>query len=496
MYKTMKIAGIILTIFWLSMMGLLIYKEVIQPQSFIFAPERGKSPKGFFKLPFRREWMGIYYRDKKVGFSYTTISPEILNDEEGYNITNRTKLFLTMAGEEYNLNLEGFSFVDSLYRLKKFEMRVTSGEYRIGIKGECQRNKLLVSVKSAGNVFHKEIDIKEEVLLANTLTPFYVLPSLYPGRRFTVNLIDPLTLSIGKAEVTVGEKEEYFFKGEMREVMPVEVRYHGVSSRALITEGGEILREETPLGWVMVKEDRQEALTWAKDRKEKVDLAYAVAIPVKEEITSPEKIRELRLKISGVDLEDFTDGRQKVLDKEEGLVIIKKNIRGIGVPGQIGKEFLKGDVFIQVDNYEIKDTANKIVGEEKDPWEMVKKLNRWVYRNIKKQPALSIPSAVEVLKIRQGDCNEHTILFTALARSLGISTKVCVGLVYLNGYFFYHAWPEVFVGEWIAIDPTFGEEIANATHIKLAEGGIESQIDIARLIGNIKIEVVGYEYYD
>jgi len=482
------------------MMGLLLYKEIIQPQSFIFAPGIGQGPKGFLKLPFRQEWMGIYYQDKKVGFSYTTISPQILNDEEGYNITNRTKLFLAMAGEEYNLNLEGFSFVDSLYRLKRFEMRVASGDYRIDIKGECQRNKLLVSIKSAGNIFRKEIDIKEEVLLANTLTPFYVLPSLYPGRRFTVDLIDPLTLSLGKAEVTVGEKQEYLFKGEMREVMPVEVRYRGISSHALITEGGEILREETPLGWVMVKEDRQEALGWAKERKEKVDLAYAVAIPVKEEIATPEKIRELRLKISGVDLARFNNGRQQVLDKEEGVIIIKKDrvpsIVSYFPPPQIEKFFLEGELFIQVDNKEIKDMANKVAGEEKDSWEVVKRVNRWVYRNIKKQPALSIPSAVEVLKIRQGDCNEHTILFTAMARSLGVPTKVCVGLVYLNGYFFYHAWPEVFVGKWIAIDPTFGEEIANATHIKLAEGGIESQIDIARLIGNIKIEVLGYEYED
>ncbi len=138
--------------------------------------------------------------------------------------------------------------------------------------------------------------------------------------------------------------------------------------------------------------------------------------------------------------------------------------------------------------------ANIIVGEERDPWERVKRLNDWVYRNIKKQPALSIPSAIEILKIRQGDCNEHTIFFTALARSLGIPAKVCVGLVYLREYFFYHAWPEVYVGKWIAVDPTLGQGIADATHIKLAEGGIESQVDIARLIGNIKIEVLGYEY--
>jgi hypothetical protein len=486
----MRLIGIALFIFWFSMMGLLVYQELIQPRSFVFSPNRGRMAEHFFKLPFRQEWMGIYYRDKKVGFSYTTVSPQILGEEEGYNITNKTKLYLAMAGEEYNLSLDGFSFVDSSYRLKKFELKVSSGEYSIRIEGECLKDKLRLLLNSSGETFRKEIDIREEALVANTLTPFYVLPSLYPGKRFTVSIIDPLTLSLGKAEVIVGAEEDYLFQGKICKVMPVEVKYQGISSHALITEEGEILREETPLGWVMVREDRAESLRWAGERKEKVDLAYAVAIPVKREIPAPEKIRELRLKINGIDLDNFSDGRQEVLDKEKRIVIIRRESPEIT---QEIKGYIEGDAFIQVDNRDIKELAREIAGDEPDPWLRVKKLNNWVYKNIKKQPTLSIPSAVEVLKTRQGDCNEHTILFTALSRSLGISTKVCVGLVYLKGYFFYHAWPEVFVGKWIAIDPTLGEEIANATHIKLAEGGIESQIDIAKLIGNIDIEVLGYE---
>ena len=489
------ITGVSLTAFWLIMMGLLISRELVEPSSFIQGP--GKRPSFLTKLPFRQEWMGIYYQNKKVGFSYTAVSPAVLKGEEGYNITNKTNLSLAMLGEEYNLKLEGFSFVDNLYRLKNFEMRVKCGEHHLELKGEASRDKLLLLVNSAGAVFRKEIDIKGEALLANTLTPFYVLPSLSPGRRFSVNLIDPLTLTLGKAEIVVGETENYLFHREMREVLPVEVRYQGMSSRALITEEGEILREETPLGWVMVKEDRTEALSWAKEKKDKVDLAYAVAIRVSPEIRDPEKIRELRLKITGADLDSFSDDRQEVVDKNEGVVVIKKE--GLktktppALPGELAK-YKEGDLFIQVNNKEIREKAREIIGEENDPWRRAKKLNEWVYQNIKKQPTLSIPSALEVLKTREGDCNEHTTLFTALARSLGIPTRVAVGLVYLRGYFFYHAWPEVFVERWISLDPTLGEEIANATHVKLAEGGIEAQTAIMRLIGNIKIEVLGYEY--
>jgi len=99
---------------------------------------------------------------------------------------------------------------------------------------------------------------------------------------------------------------------------------------------------------------------------------------------------------------------------------------------------------------------------------------------------------VDVLEVRKGDCNEHTSLYTALARSIGLPTKVCIGIVYKEGRFYYHAWPAVFLGSWLPIDPTFGQEIADAAHIKLLEGGFERQADLMRVVGKISVTVLDY----
>ncbi len=74
----------------------------------------------------------------------------------------------------------------------------------------------------------------------------------------------------------------------------------------------------------------------------------------------------------------------------------------------------------------------------------------------------SLPSAAEVLRTRVGDCNEHTALFVALARAAGLPARIAVGLVYLRGGFYYHAWPEVYVEErgrglWLPVDPTLNQ---------------------------------------
>jgi transglutaminase-like putative cysteine protease len=127
-------------------------------------------------------------------------------------------------------------------------------------------------------------------------------------------------------------------------------------------------------------------------------------------------------------------------------------------------------------------------------------IHDWVFTYIDKEPMLSIPSAVEVLTQRRGDCNEHTVLYTALARAVGLPTRIAIGVVWsdaLDG-FYYHAWPEVWVevagaGRWHRFDPTLGQVAADATHLKLLEGGILSWPGLLAYLGKLELEVEAVE---
>ena len=113
-----------------------------------------------------------------------------------------------------------------------------------------------------------------------------------------------------------------------------------------------------------------------------------------------------------------------------------------------------------------------------------------------------MPSALEVLRTKVGDCNEHTALYVAMARALGIPARIAVGLVYVRGItgaFYYHAWPEVYLDEgggrglWLPVDPTLNQFPADATHIRLARGGLDKQAAILPLIGHLKLTVLDLE---
>jgi transglutaminase-like putative cysteine protease len=104
-----------------------------------------------------------------------------------------------------------------------------------------------------------------------------------------------------------------------------------------------------------------------------------------------------------------------------------------------------------------------------------------------------------VLRTKVGDCNEHTALYVAMARALGIPARIAVGLVYIHGAFYYHAWPEVYLAEpdgrglWLPVDPTLNQFPADATHLRLVRGGLDKQTAILPLIGRLKIDVLDVE---
>jgi transglutaminase-like putative cysteine protease len=131
--------------------------------------------------------------------------------------------------------------------------------------------------------------------------------------------------------------------------------------------------------------------------------------------------------------------------------------------------------------------------------ERAERLTRYVNTLLEKKPTVSLPSAREVLRTKVGDCNEHTALHVAMARSLGIPARVAVGLVYVlgaQGAFYYHAWPEVYIDEgngrglWLPVDPTLNEFTADATHVRLARGGLDKQATIVPLVGRLQMTIL------
>jgi hypothetical protein len=226
-----------------------------------------------------------------------------------------------------------------------------------------------------------------------------------------------------------------------------------------------------------------------------LDLIAQTAVPVATKLIDRQTQRALRLKLGGVNLANFrlNGGRQKLIQDQLEIRLEDLNelsLAKIPVRDTRLASYLQPTPFVQADHPKIQALARQILNGERDGNRAAIKIKDWVYNAIAKQPTVSIPNALEVLQTRSGDCNEHTVLFNALARAAGLPAKTVVGVVYLRGAFYYHAWSEVWLGDWVSLDSVLNQFPADVTHVKFLEGEIDRQVEILQLIGNLKIEVL------
>jgi transglutaminase-like putative cysteine protease len=271
--------------------------------------------------------------------------------------------------------------------------------------------------------------------------------------------------------------------------------FRGIDVNMWLDDEGSVLKEESPMGLVLVREERQVAQK--QGFGEEVDIIQAVAVPSSIPIKDPRGVSLLRVKLKRIPLfkYEMNDGRQKLIGKT--LQVAREewpNSPSLSLPpnGKEVKEFLRPSTLIQSDHSLIQRKAEEIVGPRRGTVEAIRVMSEWVYRHIEKKPTLSLPSALEVLESGVGDCNEHAILLVALLRSLGIPSRPCVGVVYFRDAFYYHAWVEVWIGRWVAVDPSLNQLPADATHIKFVHGDIQNWVDLIKIIGNLEVEVLEY----
>jgi tetratricopeptide (TPR) repeat protein len=128
-------------------------------------------------------------------------------------------------------------------------------------------------------------------------------------------------------------------------------------------------------------------------------------------------------------------------------------------------EFLKATNEIASEDKSVIEQARQISGDDKDAWSVARKLSNWTYKNLKwKFTAVAKPG--QTLETHEADCSEFSQLYISMARSLGLPARMVSGLAYGGGSFGGHAWVEVWVGRWIELDPTWGTDYVDATHIR------------------------------
>ncbi len=445
-------------------------------------------------------WMKITLKGHPIGYSHTRVDVDEDHPVEHYKLNNETMLHLMIMGERLIVSTCTSASLDIMQTLQTFTLELNSGQDRTRIHARRRSGSTFdLKIKGKSSTRRMKIDIPDDVVFYSPMTEMS-LKKLKPGQTMRIRTIEPASLSPVNILVEAIGKEMLLIKGREIETMKMSVRYAGMDLSSWIDPNtGRAVRQETPLGWIMEACSAEEAIDSMKGTGAAPhDLLTATAVPCHGIIDRPRTCEEIRVKLVGASFtptELQTDRQEQTQESEATLLAIRKStLPAQGLPLDTAPDnmtnFLAATAFVQSDHPRIIAQSKKITAESNDSLDAALAIFDWVYKKVEKKPTVSLPSAVDVLSQMEGDCNEHTYLFAALSRASNIPAKIMVGIVYKDGSFYYHAWPAVYVGRWVEMDPTWGQQLADATHISLLEGEIASQLKLLKVFGKLNIEIL------
>ncbi len=286
--------------------------------------------------------------------------------------------------------------------------------------------------------------------------------------------------------------------------------YEGIEFLTWLDDRGRVWREGIPaLGLASQRTTRGAA----SGVDEIVDIIVETMIETNERIGDPRAVDEALYEI-WIEGDDVTtvvpeDRRQAVeAQTDRGVLLrVRRVVPAGGAPDGAAAaragmdEYLEGNALLQVSDPLIQAAAAEAVGDDAlGSWPSTRRIERYVFDTMETAGfGSAFASASEVLQHRTGDCSEYAVLAAAMARAVGIPSRVVSGLVHVDGRFAYHMWIEIWAEDgWYALDPTIGDGSVDATHIKLADsslaGGVIGGLSLAimRAMNRLNVNVVEY----
>ncbi|HXV85970.1 MAG TPA: transglutaminase-like domain-containing protein [Gemmatimonadales bacterium] len=496
---------------WAAALGWLLMRE--------YRPDPGQFlAEATLSLPPGATYYALSLGGVQIGFASNTV--DTLADS--IRVEDIMVLEVPALGNLHRTDARTRAILTRQLRLRSFDALLRGDLGEFAARGQVQGDSVLrVEFQSGGSTESLRVGLERPVILPGQV-PLHVAfgQEVRLGGRYRLRMFDPLILKEREIEIRITGDSTFVVpdssafdstqgqwvaaRWDTVHAYRVEQDLGGLAVSAWIDDVGRVVRATSAAGFTMERSAFELAHENFRRKGARPDLTGAGDLIRQTAIASNVRLagtgaRALRVRLTGVDLRgfDLDGGRQRLAG--DTLVVAMEPARlleaGYSIPAPPSQfaPFIRPEPLVQSDDPRIQAQARQIVGRRRDPRRVAEMLNRWVYDNLEKVITVSVPSAVQVLEGRRGDCNEHTVLYVALARALGLPARTAAGLVYLDGRFYYHAWPEVHLGDWVAVDPTFGQVPADASHLRFTIGGLARQVELIRLIGRLNLDVVSSE---
>lgn len=445
-------------------------------------------------LPQRDIWAGLTLGDSKVGYSRTTLSARA---DGRHEITTESILVMQMLGTASRVEFRTRDTVRADLTLERFDAEFLMGGNRLKIDGRAEAGHLKFTVNNAGNKVTRDLEYSGSMYPASAVGFLALVNGVAPGSASRFTVFNPQTMQIGVVEQRVQAYDPAGrFNGRAYEIA---TRMEGQDSTMWLDREGRFLLEVAMNGMLAAtpatEQEAKAHLLAARLNTREVVVGISL-VKTDRVIEFPGRVGRMQIELTGIGL-SLPSGAGQRCASRHGLwdCELDSGLRA-RFEGNVSVH-LGASLTVPSQDARIRRLAGEITAASKSEEEKLRAILHWLDANIRKESVDGF-SALDVLSSRRGECQGHSYLYAALARAAGIPTRVANGLVYSAPHagFLYHTWAEsVLGGEWRALDPTFGQPVADATHIKVVDG--EDYGDLAPLtdlIGKVGVRIQSYEY--
>ena len=513
------LGGGLVLLLWLAGVGVLVQREYFRPGTEQLAEAAMRVAPGAV-------YYGVWQGDRQIGFASSSIDTAATTiSVDDYLVAD-----LPVGGRVHRASARTHVVLTRALHTKAFAVTFEGDAEPIVARGRVVGDSMLYLMLSSGTeapADTQQIRLAGPILLP-TLVPLAVALGDRPraGKHLRLPVFDPVGLSPRDVGLTISAESSFVVDdrsvydaaaGRWRGALPDTVRAYrvvadtgtgGAGFSGWIDEQGRVVRT-SQLGFELRRLPYEVAFenwrlsgakrgTIAETVTEDRDILETTAIGANKRLDV--SVGELRVRLANADLRGFDIASPRQTLHGDTLIVSREppsalvSVYALPSGGRRAmRELTMAEPLVQSGHPEIVRLANRLTGGQGDPRIVAERINRWVHDSLEKRITFGIPSALQVLRSRSGDCNEHAQLYIALARAAGIPARVVAGLAYLDGKFYYHAWPEIYLRDWVAVDPTFGQFPADASHLRLVVGGLGRQAELLRLLGKLRVDVVSAE---
>ncbi len=457
------------------------------------------SLKAYFLETQGRQAYGVYFKNKKIGWSISETKLTKLDGKE-VAVSSEDFLFQINRGDDaltidsksttyYSLEGDG----DVLIR----EDRSTQNKKETVRRGVRKGKTFVITTTMNGRTTERSAAPPKQILDLSRKLDNWLKSTPKKGATFESWETSLEDKEIDGQEVyTFLSKEKVVWGGLPTDIYHVSILSKGAKTEADIKSDGTLIRGK--IGGHLEMRAELEATAKKLDSKP-IDLMALSSIKVDKNLGNPQRVEELTLAVTGLgDYSMPVSHRQQVRKEKEATILeLKRDFRTGKEEALTAKQrasYLEATPTIQSDEAKVKKLAQKVVGDEKEPLTVARKLKGWVHHSLRQTMAANASTTLEVLDNMAGDCTEHTLLFVSLARAAGLPAREVGGVAFVNvgrPLFGWHAWAEVHDGkQWLTVDPTWDELYVDATHVKFSEGDDMGWLNV---LGHVKFKVLDFK---